>query len=318
MEKFSKLDVLKFPIIRKRKEGIRVKEWRKIGEKEALILYNELQNKKICSDPIDELADLFEKLGYEIAKLLGVNCAEIHLGKANEKKCCISFNFLRKSEKFYNGDAILPEDTAIDEYISSYEECEILFSRIFNTFEELNSRNCHDMKEDFLKMVLFDFLLGNSDRDNRNWGVILNKKTEKYRMAPIFDNTHLFRESREVKDYCDYNIKDYDALIDYVIDNYFHETKDFIKNMEQKITREKLEEIFYKLDDGRDLKKDQRINFILRRKDFILEKYKSVENDYKHSFGDNYDNYDYMLDNLGDRINEKYGSKRYTYDKYDF
>lgn len=40
--------------------------------------------------------------------------------------------------------------------------------------------------EDFLRMLIFDYLIGNSDRHQNNWGIILEK--DKMKWSPLYDN----------------------------------------------------------------------------------------------------------------------------------
>lgn len=44
------------------------------------------------------------------------------------------------------------------------------------------------LRKRFWKMFAADALLGNFDRHNGNWGVIVNENTMEVRMAPVYDN----------------------------------------------------------------------------------------------------------------------------------
>ena len=44
------------------------------------------------------------------------------------------------------------------------------------------------LKDRFWDMFIVDALIGNNDRNNGNWGVLINNDTKKTEIAPVFDN----------------------------------------------------------------------------------------------------------------------------------
>lgn len=40
----------------------------------------------------------------------------------------------------------------------------------------------------FKQMLIFDALIGNNDRHDENWGILYDFKTQKFKLAPIYDN----------------------------------------------------------------------------------------------------------------------------------
>ena len=50
----------------------------------------------------------------------------------------------------------------------------------------LNSINDYNLVDDFLKIMIFDFLIGNTDRHQNNWAVI--SINDNIRMCPLYDN----------------------------------------------------------------------------------------------------------------------------------
>lgn len=58
---------------------------------------------------------------------------------------------------------------------------------IINTFNELEILDTVVLQEHFWNMFVVDALLGNFDRHNGNWGLLVNRKTGEVEMAPIFD-----------------------------------------------------------------------------------------------------------------------------------
>ncbi len=48
--------------------------------------------------------------------------------------------------------------------------------------------NTKGLKDRFWDMFIVDALIGNNDRNNGNWGVLINNDTKKTEIAPVFDN----------------------------------------------------------------------------------------------------------------------------------
>lgn len=49
-----------------------------------------------------------------------------------------------------------------------------------------------ELKDRFWDMFIVDAFIGNNDRNNGNWGVIVNESTAETRIAPVFDNGSSF------------------------------------------------------------------------------------------------------------------------------
>jgi hypothetical protein len=50
----------------------------------------------------------------------------------------------------------------------------------------LNSLDEYNLKDEFMKILIFDFLIGNTDRHQNNWAVLSNKNN--ITLCPIYDN----------------------------------------------------------------------------------------------------------------------------------
>lgn len=48
------------------------------------------------------------------------------------------------------------------------------------------------ISERFWDMAVIDVLIDNNDRDNGNWGILVNENTGEYRLAPVYDNGNAF------------------------------------------------------------------------------------------------------------------------------
>lgn len=118
-----------------------------------------------------------EKMCYEIAKILGYPCAHIELAKDRRGIVGI-LNYL-----FIDRDREEHHD-AID-FINKNEE----ETKEYYTIE--NIKKCLDdidekLFYDFLKIMVFDALVGETDRHAENWGITIDSNG--YRLSPLYDN----------------------------------------------------------------------------------------------------------------------------------
>lgn len=124
-----------------------------------------------------------EKLASNLAGLLGIECAKIEIGKYNSRIGSMSYLINTKTEiliegiylinkKYPNYDSLTMYDNVIEEYYS--------LEMILESLDEYNLRN------DFLKILILDFLIGNTDRHQNNWAVL--ECGNSIRICPIYDN----------------------------------------------------------------------------------------------------------------------------------
>lgn len=60
--------------------------------------------------------------------------------------------------------------------------------KIFNDLIKTYPTSMVNWKEYWAKTFVFDALIGNTDRHQDNWGIIINSSAETFRIAPVFDN----------------------------------------------------------------------------------------------------------------------------------
>lgn len=126
-----------------------------------------------------------ECIACQLAELLDIPCARFELGSYHGREGSISYNIIEKPDQIliegiqfitwaypsYDAERFVDEQTkhvySIEMIVSSIER----FVGI----------------EGFLKMLLFDYLIGNSDRHQSNWAIILDN-TRMY-WSPLYDNS---------------------------------------------------------------------------------------------------------------------------------
>lgn len=138
-------------------------------------------------------APLSEYLGSKIYESIGVEVHETLLGIKDGKVVVACKDFLEENER-------LDEFRAIkNDYVENLQE-EIgslsLTSGNGTDLEEIMLimeknpvfQEIIELKERFYDMFVIDSLIGNNDRNNGNWGVIVDRQTGNTKVSPVYDN----------------------------------------------------------------------------------------------------------------------------------
>ena len=129
-----------------------------------------------------------EHLACQIGKIIGIKTAEIDLGYRNERMGSISYRlntdtedllegvlFISRQYPRFNADKLLDEESGLYYCLQMIEES---LAELF-------------IPEAMAKMLLFDFLIGNTDRHQSNWAIILETvkpMPNATRPCPLYDN----------------------------------------------------------------------------------------------------------------------------------
>lgn len=131
-----------------------------------------------------------------IGKELDLNMNEISLVRANGQIRFLSKYFLHKDENLIHGAEICGQhlgDMIMAKEIADHKKTSrelFTFEFIKDAIRSVFPRAFEQLTSDFVKMLVFDALVGNNDRHFYNWGVIdTKKKTIKLpTFAPIYDS----------------------------------------------------------------------------------------------------------------------------------
>ena len=118
-----------------------------------------------------------EKMCYEIAKVLGYPCAKIELARDSDGTLGI-LNYLFVDMNFIQHIDILS-------YLNKNEKERNNFYTISNIKKVLDNLNVN-LFADFVKIMIFDALVGEQDRHEENWGIII--VNNHYYISPLYDN----------------------------------------------------------------------------------------------------------------------------------
>lgn len=226
-----------------------------------------------------------EKLSYEIAKILEYECAHIELAlDENDEIGILNYLFVNLHEEEHI-DAI--------SYLKKNDETRSQFYTLDNIKKCLDMLD-KDLFYQFLKIMVFDALVGEQDRHEENWGIM--RINGKYKLSPLYDNgCNLLREFRKEDFAIKYynGLKNFDTyikksstliykqngkrykhfeLIEYLYNSYPNQIRKEILNLE-KLTDSKIEDIVNKMPDNiiTIKHKEYIIRYIKTRKKILLK-----------------------------------------------
>jgi hypothetical protein len=156
----------------------------------------------------------------------------------------------------------------------------------------LNSLEEKKLKEQFLKITIFDYIIGNTDRHQNNWAV-MRGKSGTLNIAPLYDNGSslcaLVPDSK-LKSYLGNDLMLLNSLIvtksqswvridgtkknkalhidivKYLKDNYYDETIEFVKNAVRKLNDDKIKDILNEVREYISDNRSQLIRIYLNKK----------------------------------------------------
>ena len=131
-----------------------------------------------------------EQVASIIGRDIGIETADIDIGTYNGNLGSMSYLINKEDEDLIEGVNLITRffpnyipdelyDAENDEYYSIY----MILTSIGLVIEENGSLRIRD---NIFRMMILDFLIGNSDRHHSNWGIIASK--ENVRFSPLYDN----------------------------------------------------------------------------------------------------------------------------------
>ena len=166
-----------------------------------------------------------ECIAYDIACLLEIPCAKFELGTYQGRQGSISYNIIQ------NADEVLVEGIYFimllyptydsEKFMDIETQHKYSVGMIMKSIEKFTSI------QEFLQMLIFDYLIGNSDRHQSNWALISNGESMKW--SPLYDNSSslcAYIAEEQIDSYLGKDMTTWQSLVD-------TKSKSLIRCMEQ-------------------------------------------------------------------------------------
>jgi hypothetical protein len=171
-----------------------------LGTKEKFWFYDEHgKEKRLCKIGRPGTGENWaEKVAFELAKLLGVPCAEYHLAIWQDRQSVVSLPFLCENERLIHGNEILGGIDNSYHTKDAFKLRQYRLKTVIALFQKhlgevslpkgYKDADIHEPVELFILYLMFDCWIGNQDRHDQNWGLVLGKPQDGIFMAPSFDH----------------------------------------------------------------------------------------------------------------------------------
>lgn len=126
-----------------------------------------------------------ECIACDLASLVGLSCAKFEIGVYKGREGSISYNIVD-----HEGMALIEGIYCISLMYHSFNEELLLDVETGETYSLDMIKTVLEplgLFNDFLPILVFDFLIGNTDRHQSNWALILEK--ERLSISPLYDNS---------------------------------------------------------------------------------------------------------------------------------
>ena len=239
-----------------------------------------------------------ECIACDLAQLLNIPCAKFELGTYKGREGSMSYNIVDR-----RGMVLIEGIYCISTIYRSFDADRLIdvetgdrysIEMIKTALETLH------LFEDFLPVLIFDFLIGNTDRHQSNWALILEQGNMK--LSPLYDNSSslcAYVKEEKVSQYLGKDRLMWKSLIEtksrsiirisckdqkqpthlevlrYLKDNYYLQTKDFAKMTVTTVTETAVCDILNKYGEILSPKRQELI------KRYLLSKVQLLETVYK-------------------------------------
>ena len=126
-----------------------------------------------------------ECIASDIAGLIGIPCAKFEIGMYNGRAGSISYNIVE-----HEGIALIEGIYGISLVYNNYDSEKLMDIKTGEKYSlEMIEKvlNKFGLFENFLSIVVFDYLIGNTDRHQSNWAFLMKDKN--ITLSPLYDNS---------------------------------------------------------------------------------------------------------------------------------
>lgn len=157
---------------------------------------------------------LSEYIGSKIYETLGLPVHEVKLGTKHNKIVAVCKDFTRSIKPGSKGaiediseiSRLIPFHDLKNAFMTSDTESytgsgsATILDEVLATIEGQDTLAAlPGVTERFWDMFVIDAFIGNSDRNNGNWGILINNATHEISLAPVYDNGNAFYNKRSIE-----------------------------------------------------------------------------------------------------------------------
>ena len=142
---------------------------------------------------------LSEYIGSKIYEILGIPVHETKLGTRGNKIVVACKDFTGRGERLVPFHDLKNSFMSSDLESYSGSGSETLLDEVIATIKGQDDlKTITGVMERFWDMFVVDAFIGNSDRNNGNWGILIGSGGEDISLAPVFDNGNAFFGKRSL------------------------------------------------------------------------------------------------------------------------
>ena len=204
-----------------------------------------------------------ECIAFDLANIIGIPCAKFEVGLYKGREGSMSYNIVdNKEETLIEGIYCISlqyEHFDTETLMDSKTKDKYSLEMIQKALEPLG------LFCDFLPICIFDFLIGNTDRHQSNWALI--RKDKAMRLSPLYDNSSslcAYVAESKINQYLGNDLMLWKSLVDtksksiiriscqdtkqsthlevvkYIRQNYFEQTVNIAKKIEDLLTEDEI------------------------------------------------------------------------------
>lgn len=241
-----------------------------------------------------------ECIAQDLSDLLEIPCARFELGTYKGREGSMSYNIAESS-----GSVLIEGIYCINLAYKNYDAEKLFDGETGDRYslemieKALSGLNLFDS---FLPILVFDFLIGNTDRHQSNWALLM--KDEKFEISPLYDNSSslcAYIKEDMIKKYLGHDLLLWKSLVDtkskslirisckdkkqpthlgmlkVLHEKYFQQTRKTADKIKMRITENSICEILNKYNEG--LSESRKILI----KKYLLSKVELIKNIYTES-----------------------------------
>ena len=147
----------------------------------------------------ENIEHLAEKIAHEIAALIQLPCARVELAEFGGVRGSISLDVRSAGDVLVHGNEIIAGRVLVYDLHKRRHTSDHTFERIRQAILAVCGGQCKEDLVQFAGYLVFDALIGNTDRHHENWALLKREVVPtEHRLAPSFD--HASSLGRELRD----------------------------------------------------------------------------------------------------------------------